>query len=186
MMLTAVMSPIGSWLPALILVTATIFFSVILTISIRSKIARRNAQRLDPREHIRQIRAAANPHVDLHAATASYLETTQRLAAQLDNKSERLEQLLLQADERIASLRALECAGTAASSTQPASTNPSPRPLDPLTRSVYDLADADNSPVEIAQQLHEQVGKVELILALRGRGDRIAGEGDGSTPSAPA
>jgi hypothetical protein len=39
--------------------------------------------------------------------------------------------------------------------------------LDPLTRSVYEHADTGLSALEIAQQLDEQVGKVELILALR-------------------
>lgn len=42
-----------------------------------------------------------------------------------------------------------------------------PLSLDPLSASVYELADRGRSPVEIAQQLDEQVGKVELILALR-------------------
>ena len=38
---------------------------------------------------------------------------------------------------------------------------------DPLTEEIYELADAGRTPVEIAQHLAEQVGKVELILALR-------------------
>ena len=32
---------------------------------------------------------------------------------------------------------------------------------------MYDLTDAGQSAVEIAQELDEQTGKVELILALR-------------------
>lgn len=39
--------------------------------------------------------------------------------------------------------------------------------LDPLTANVYELADRGRTPVEIARNLDEQVGKVELILALR-------------------
>lgn len=39
---------------------------------------------------------------------------------------------------------------------------------DPLTASIYELADRGRSPLEIARHLDEQVGKVELILALRG------------------
>jgi hypothetical protein len=39
--------------------------------------------------------------------------------------------------------------------------------LDPLTRQVYAMADAGRAPVLIARDLNEQVGKVELILALR-------------------
>lgn len=38
---------------------------------------------------------------------------------------------------------------------------------DPLTASIYELADRGRSPLEIARHLDEQVGKVELILALR-------------------
>ncbi len=39
--------------------------------------------------------------------------------------------------------------------------------LDPLTKQVYSLADAGRSPLNIARDLNEQVGKIELILALR-------------------
>jgi len=41
--------------------------------------------------------------------------------------------------------------------------------LDPLVRSVHELADAGLAPIEIAHRLDEQVGKVDLILALRAR-----------------
>jgi hypothetical protein len=41
------------------------------------------------------------------------------------------------------------------------------RATDPLTRQIYELADEGQTPVEIARRLDEQVGKVELILALR-------------------
>lgn len=40
-------------------------------------------------------------------------------------------------------------------------------PDDPLARSVYKLADEGVDPHQIARQLDEHVGKVELILALR-------------------
>lgn len=39
---------------------------------------------------------------------------------------------------------------------------------DPLTRRVYGLADEGLAPTDIARKLDEQIGKVELILALRG------------------
>ena len=38
---------------------------------------------------------------------------------------------------------------------------------DPLRRRVYELADNGSTPIQIAQGLNEDVGKVELILALR-------------------
>lgn len=40
-------------------------------------------------------------------------------------------------------------------------------PADPLAASVYKLADAGHESVEIAKKLNEEIGKVELILALR-------------------
>lgn len=39
---------------------------------------------------------------------------------------------------------------------------------DPLSRRVYGLADEGLGPADIAKRLDEQIGKVELILALRG------------------
>ena len=37
----------------------------------------------------------------------------------------------------------------------------------PMTRSVYELSDSGQDTVSIARELDEQIGKVELILALR-------------------
>lgn len=45
--------------------------------------------------------------------------------------------------------------------------------IDPLMRAVYDLADDGRRPIEIARELDEQVGKIELILALRGDETRV-------------
>ena len=90
--------------------------------------------------------------------------------------------LLQEADERIAQLSEVKGAGLSAAGDSvvgregafggpdPGPFKPShdaPRPLDPLTQGVYELADTGRSPLEIAQQMDEQVGKVELILALR-------------------
>lgn len=52
--------------------------------------------------------------------------------------------------------------------TTPAARASKARPAtDPLTASVLELADRGKTPVEIARELDEQVGKVQLILALR-------------------
>jgi hypothetical protein len=39
--------------------------------------------------------------------------------------------------------------------------------VDPLARAVFELADAGRTPVQIAGELNEHTGKVELILNLR-------------------
>jgi len=92
-------------------------------------------------------------------------ELTGRLAANLDAKAARLERLIAQADERLNRLE-----DRAAAESRP---RPERRPgltaddTDPLNRRVYDLADRGLPPVEIAKQLSQQVGQVELILNLR-------------------
>lgn len=48
-----------------------------------------------------------------------------------------------------------------------ASETPSPEASDPLTRSVYALADEGYDAQAIASRLQEHAGKIELILALR-------------------
>jgi hypothetical protein len=171
-------------LPPLLMVVGVVLLGFILVNSVRGRIARRQAETPSPRERIERMKAAAGGQEDIHAAGAELLKTAQRLAGQLDAKAERLEQLLAPAEQRIASLEALlrqvealsaqpssgaaliepEVEGPAGTDEQPASAVP----VDPLTAMIYELADAGRGPVQIAQQLDEQVGKVELILALRG------------------
>lgn len=108
-------------------------------------------------------------------------ELTRLCAQQLDARAEKLERLLAQADERISALDgAAARRESSASSGQKASGAPPRRPasmiepsrphpeLDPIASQVYQLADEGRTPVQIAAALEEHVGKVELILALRG------------------
>jgi hypothetical protein len=164
-------------LAPILMVAGVMGLGVLLTLSIRGRIARRNRDRPTPREMIDRIKAKHEQAGDIHAATSQLTETARRLCAQIDNKARRLEVLLSEADDRIAALSrtgsgpgpAAEPAPAAPTNgaRQPAPAPGSPLPPDPLTRSVYEQADAGLSPLEIAQQLDEQVGKVELILALR-------------------
>ncbi len=145
-------------------------FAIFMTFSIRGKIARRNAARPSPRELVEQMRS--HPRVlasDAHMYTAKLQDTARRLSGQLDNKARRLEVLIDEADQRIVALGAPTEPATRPATrraTEPASGNSEHHP-DELTRAVYEQADAGRSALEIAQQLDEQVGKVELILALR-------------------
>jgi len=163
-------------------VMAVVGIGVMLMISVRSKIARRNADRLSPRELIEQLKAAGRHRGDAQSASAELLESARQLAAKLDNKAARLELLIQQADERISLMSQLSGTGAVGrdgpartGSTEPdrartpVLANGPPLSLDPLTQSVYELADTGYQPIEIAQELDEQVGKVELILSLRDR-----------------
>lgn len=94
-------------------------------------------------------------------------ELTGRLAASLDAKAARIERLIAQADER---LGRLENQSLSEARPRPDRRNAQQAGVEdtgPLNRRVYDLADRGLPPVEIAKQLSQQVGQVELILNLR-------------------
>ncbi len=146
----------------------------ILVFSIRSAIMRRTAAR--PATWVRTVRTQP-PRQQIEVRGAG--EVLRRQTATLDNKAARLEVLIRQADERIAALSGATSAAPgrrpdAAPLDSPGRTTPAPapalrpRPPDPLTLAVYQRADCGLTTVEIARELDEQVGKVELILALRG------------------
>lgn len=101
---------------------------------------------------------------DLRRLMAEATELAAALSAQLDEKAERLQRLLDEADSRVAA--------------SPTRDEPDPPPDDeprqamagdPLAQRIFDLADEGLSPVQIAQRLDQHTGKVELILALRSR-----------------
>jgi len=155
---------------------------------------------LDPHERIERMKQMGGMRNDLQSMMVELEELTRRFSAQLDNKANRLERLLDQADERIEELRRLQGEGgatakgrddrdaaTTRSVDRPARSAPAAPPTsgpvevpasasdsssggggaETLADEVYRLADEGREPGEIARELDEHVGKVELILALR-------------------
>ncbi|MFI4883527.1 MAG: hypothetical protein ACIAQU_13180 [Phycisphaerales bacterium JB064] len=120
---------------------------------------------------------------------AEVAEMVRDLAARLETRAARLEALIDQADERIEKLEARVAANglsenmSAARPATPQASNgqptdpwdDQPQPAapargdasDPLHQEVYDLADNGHTPLAIARRLDQQVGTIELILALR-------------------
>lgn len=97
-------------------------------------------------------------------------ENVTRLAAEaLDERMRQLEVLIALADERLAELdkRMAAHAEEQASRTPEVRIRPIETPRDSVMEEIYRLADEGRTPVEIARQLEEHAGKVELILALR-------------------
>lgn len=90
-------------------------------------------------------------------------ELGERLAAKLEARAARLEQLLDQADRRI---RALEASAAQPPEPRPLDPKP-PRGADPTHARVHELADQGLSAVEIARAMGLPTGQVELILNLR-------------------
>lgn len=118
-----------------------------------------------------RMRAASQAKSSVEAVVVEAEELVRRMAAHLDNKAARLELLIREADERLTKLQN-EGVDLNEGPSRPAA---APRNdvyyesklSDPISRDVYRLADEGLAPVQIAQQLSEGVGKVELILALR-------------------
>jgi len=143
-------------------------------------------------ERLRQQAAVKNDMSDLMVEIE---QMAKRLGHQLDAKAIELEQLISEADHRLSRFKhlaeRLEKAGESQVFENPAA--PTPEPVneaealaaaaraveqedvsssnDPaseaLTRRVYELAEEGKSANEIAQELEEHTGKIELILSLR-------------------
>ena len=115
--------------------------------------------------------AAPDPE-DLRALARDLEELADRLALRLDEKAERLERLLARADEQLSALE--DSPSPTYSNLGSARTKRAPAPRlvtesgDPSTERIYALADSGVGAKDIAQQLDEPIGKVQLILALRG------------------
>lgn len=117
-------------------------------------------------------------------------DMTRQVSAQLDTRAARLEVLIQQADQRIATLQGLNnqrggdpntssslgMQGNGSFNTSFSSPGDSgasaasAAPIDPRHAEVYALSDQGNSLPEIAARLGRPNGEIQLILALRSRG----------------
>ena len=121
---------------------------------------------------------------DMQQLLVEYEQMIRNMTAGLDTRAAKLEVLLKEADEKIASLRALasaagngngapNAAGAGAGvDPRPAAVSPPPPPPvqsgpDPRHAEVYALADQGLNAREIARRLGRPNGEIELILALR-------------------
>ena len=170
-------SPLGHYLLVLGL--------LLVTVSLMMRLRRRHQKRSmepTPHESLERMRQMRGMRGDLEDLMVEIEQLAKRFGGQLDAKTLQLEQLLVEADAKIERLRTVQSqiSDRRVTSTHAASPRtdsaPSDIPDDPLARSVYELVDEGNDSAEIARALNEHVGKVELILALRG-----AGEGGGGS-----
>ncbi len=123
-------------------------------------------------------------------------ELSRNINAQIDTKFAKLERSIIDADKRISALRILideakrvgggggdrnggpgERAGSGGGAVRRSAAGPAEAqgadrgeeagPVDERYRRIYELADRGLGPVEIAQELGQKTGEVELILNLR-------------------
>jgi len=103
-------------------------------------------------------------------------EMARQITSQLDTRSQKLEALIQEADEKIAELKRLSSSRSVESRSAESyerqsllAPMESPSNVDPRHSEIYHLADQGQTALEIARQLGRPRGEIELILALRAR-----------------
>ena len=174
--------------PNIFFILGVLFITAWLILRIRKRGVRGMGQPT-AREHLERYKTRDAVRGDLEGLMVDIEELARRLGAQLDAKSRELERRIAEADQRIARLggAALPPAADrfepqAAAPADPpgeapdepgppASADPGEPPPgpgeDPLVAQVHGLADAGQTASQIAAELGEHIGKIELILALR-------------------
>jgi len=171
----------GNPLANYLLVAGVALLVFIFWFNVRKRVARN--ENLDPREKIERDKQVGGMKNDLRSMMVELDELTRRFSSQLDAKAVKLERLIEQADQRIAQLNGQVGAKHGVIETPDAPEDEEGEPLreaasggdeiaaedetDPLAENVYRLSDEGHDAGEIARQLDEHIGKVELILALR-------------------
>lgn len=188
------MTSTQNWLPGAV---AALGILLITTTLLRRWVKKsRAARNHDPREKLREQRETLQNRAErdsLEHLMVEVQELTRICAAQIENRATKLEHLIELADRRLADLeqassrrsdplpssaerdRTIEARPAAMPSNRSRdwsaeSDEPSESPAqrrDQLAERVHELSAMGLKSVEIARQLDEQVGKVELILALR-------------------
>ncbi len=181
-------------LPTVLMGAGVLLLAILVLGNVRRKIKRNSTNHLDANERVERIRQQQGMRDDLREMMVELEEMARRFGAQLDAKAIYLEKLLDQADERMLALRRLEpnrgldspptdsnddgMANSQAgvlqatdavrtSNVESAAVAAVDTEVDPLVEKIYKMADEGQTPIEIARNLDEQIGKVELILALR-------------------
>ena len=171
--MTGVALTLASVFANVLMVVGVLILLFIVVVNVRRKSMDVGA--LDPREKIERDRQKRGTRDDLRTMMVELDELTRQFSAQLDAKSVKLEQLIREADQRIAQLEGRtpsprdstpEQSPVEAPAERRSSLIPNPDD-DPLTTRVYELADAGHDATQISRKLDEHIGKIELILALR-------------------
>ena len=155
------------------IVVVGILFIIMAMFSLGRARKRTGANRDTARDHVERAREKQGVRTELEALMVDINRMARDLGGQLDAKIIRIEKATEEADERIAQLEALRdslndpSAMGKPAADQLVTPQADAASVDPLTKEVYALADQGKGPVDIAQQLDEHVGKIELILALR-------------------
>lgn len=153
-----------------------ILFIIMAMFSLGRSRKRTVASRDSARDHVERARQKQGVRDELEALMVDINRMARDLGGQLDAKIIRIEKANQEAEERIAQLEALRDSlndpyainkPNPGGADQLVTPQASAADADPLTKRVYALADQGKGPADIAEELDEHVGKIELILALR-------------------
>lgn len=159
--------PDEAWLPNILLAAAVVLLIVVvLGKSRRTAIAKSREIMPTPEERLADLRERAAGDAGIERRVAAAADQIRELTAVLDTRIETLDVLIQQADERIEQLQSPPPARPSRSAGHSEHV-PQPATGDAGKRAIYELADQGLPPAEIAAQLGQHTGKVELILALR-------------------
>lgn len=152
----------------LILLSGLVMVIAALMIKLRKR-SKRVDREGPPREQLERVRQQSAMRGDLEHLMVEIEQLAKRLGTQLDAKTLHLEKTMREAEKVIARLESVKQTGAPDVSTPAQSVTASAfeSEIDPFTRSVCELADQGLAPKDIANQLNEHIGKVELVLALR-------------------
>jgi len=140
---------------ALIVLGTALIAAAVLIIMIR-----RGQGRIDPtRPGVFAREEGDRAREELARILADIQDLSREQIARLDTKLRMLQQLIIDADKRIAELKALQGGATP--------TAPPPRPVNPLHEKVFALADAGKPVDTICVETGLEKGEVDLILGLR-------------------
>ncbi len=164
-------------------------FGIVILVWVMLRLQWKRQRRSPDDEPVAQMRETLVDRAAESERAAEVAGIVRDMAARLETRAARLEVLLDQADERIEKLEARLAAGimseNLATPARPGAARPidhgeptdpwtmdsdasaKPSNHDPLHHEVYELADGGQTPLDIARRLDQQVGTIELILALR-------------------
>ncbi len=186
--IATLLAAVDSPLHYLLFIGGVSMITVALLYRYRKRYRQQARNRITPQEQIERTSQHRGLRGDIERLMVEVEQLTKRFATQLDAKSIELEHLLREADDRIAQLKQsadsyrvrdtrTDFTGAAGSDvaaslrTNPGATSVESDPIDDptnaLTGRVYAMADTGLGAADIARQLDEHIGKVELILALR-------------------
>ena len=157
---------------------AAVLIGGALILHARFKIARTNRDARPDSSKPRSTEAPASGTSQIttdiknaRAAAAELRQLTEELASILDAKSQHLESLIEQADERIARLSSAAKFDKATATSRVGEPARAPAPPSSSHASphahIHALADEGLSPIDIARRTGKPTGTIELILSLR-------------------